>query len=499
MCSLIFAINEKITDSLHLLLHQPQMITALFIYDAKGDVLMSKLYKDEVRRNIADVFRIQVISANSKNPSGGNQEVRSPVLTLGSTSFIYIKSGLLWISAVTRSNQDCSVILEFLYNLELLLKTVLMNNSSNDINAVVKMSLTEEVITQNFNMIFELLDEVIEFGYPTNLELNYLKTMITSLPSNDKFFKLTNNLILSGKLALSNKSKSKEDKEKNSKIDPSALDMTWRSTGIKYRRNEIFLNVEENLNVLMDAQSQVLRSYIEGKIHMKTHLSGMPLCRFGLSDRVLLGGQMSHDDRMNEPAGENLSVVALEDTKFHQCVDLTKFDNERVIQFIPPDGDFQLMTYHVHENINLPFMVYPQVQEIGALKLLYKIRLQSMYSSKVPAMNVVIKIPTPKGVIKQMSTSSSGKTKFHPEESQFVWKFNKYFGNQEQFFTAEVELADKTVVNWTKPPIKLEFTLEMIACSGLTVRYLKVQESSNYRTIKWVKYLTQAASYDIRC
>lgn len=479
---------------------------------------MSKLYKEGVKRNISDVFRIQVITSNSKNPNGGNRDVRSPVLTLGSTSFIYIKSGLLWICVVTRSNQDCSTILEFLYNLELLLKMVLMNNNSNDINAVVKLSLNEELITQNFNLVFELLDEVIEFGYPTNLELNYLKTMITSLPSNDKFFKLSNNQYLTGKRAL-NKDKDKKDKEKNNnkKIDQSALNITWRNTGIKYRRNEIFLNVEEKIHVLMDAQSQVLRSYIEGKIHMKTHLSGMPLCRFGLSDdSVLLGVHVN--SQADEEANKSSSVVALEDTKFHQCVDLTKFDIERVIQFIPPDGDFQLMSYHVHENINLPFVVYPQVQEIGMLKLLYKIRLKSTYSSKVPAMNVLIKIPTPKGVIKQMCSGSAGKTKFHPEENQFVWKFNKYFGDQEQFFTAEVELAARkdtnefninddsefnkvtngAILNWTRPPIKLEFTLDMIASSGLTVKYLKVQEKSNYRTIKWVKYITQASSYDIR-
>ena len=32
-----------------------------------------------------------------------------------------------------------------------------------------------------------------------------------------------------------------------------------------------------------------------------------------------------------------------EDIKFHQCVRLTRFENDRTISFIPPDGNFDLM------------------------------------------------------------------------------------------------------------------------------------------------------------
>ncbi len=35
--------------------------------------------------------------------------------------------------------------------------------------------------------------------------------------------------------------------------------------------------------------------------------------------------------------------VDLEDIKFHQCVRLTRFENDRTISFIPPDGNFDLM------------------------------------------------------------------------------------------------------------------------------------------------------------
>lgn len=37
------------------------------------------------------------------------------------------------------------------------------------------------------------------------------------------------------------------------------------------------------------------------------------------------------------------SAVELDDCQFHQCVKLGKFDSDRSISFIPPDGEFELM------------------------------------------------------------------------------------------------------------------------------------------------------------
>ncbi len=51
--------------------------------------------------------------------------------------------------------------------------------------------------------------------------------------------------------------------------------------------------------------------------------------------------------------------ITIDDMKFHQCVKLPKFDKERSITFIPPDGPFELMSYRINQNINLPFKILP--------------------------------------------------------------------------------------------------------------------------------------------
>lgn len=63
--------------------------------------------------------------------------------------------------------------------------------------------------------------------------------------------------------------------------------VSWRSEGIKYRKNEVFLDVIESVNLLANANGNVLRSEIVGCIKMRCFLSGMPELRLGLNDKVL--------------------------------------------------------------------------------------------------------------------------------------------------------------------------------------------------------------------
>lgn len=65
--------------------------------------------------------------------------------------------------------------------------------------------------------------------------------------------------------------------------------VSWRSEGLKYRKNEVFLDVVESVNLLVSASGNVLRSEIVGAIKMRVYLSGMPELRLGLNDKVSSG------------------------------------------------------------------------------------------------------------------------------------------------------------------------------------------------------------------
>ena len=41
----------------------------------------------------------------------------------------------------------------------------------------------------------------------------------------------------------------------------------------------------------------------------------------------------------------------MENIKFHQCVRLARFENDRTIRFIPPDEQFELMSYRLNTEV----------------------------------------------------------------------------------------------------------------------------------------------------
>ncbi len=80
---------------------------------------------------------------------------------------------------------------------------------------------------------------------------------------------------------------------------------------------------------------------------------------------------------------------------FHQCVNLGRFNAEKVVSFVPPDGEFELMKYRSTEGIRLPFKVTPIVKEIGRTRVQLEIRLKGAFDSNLFAVQVVCTVPVP--------------------------------------------------------------------------------------------------------
>ena len=119
-------------------------------------------------------------------------------------------------------------------------------------------------------------------------------------------------------------------------------------------------------------------------------LFGMPECKFGLNDKLIMDREGNRPQRGGR---KPVTAVEIDDCTFHRCVRLGKFDAERTITFVPPDGEFELMRYRVKEGIVLPFRVLPSIQEEGRNRLSVNLKLIANYSARVTASNVVIKIP----------------------------------------------------------------------------------------------------------
>merc|ERR1712226_278042 len=184
--------------------------------------------------------------------------------------------------------------------------------------------------------------------------------------------------------------------------------VSWRTEGVKYRKNEVFLDVIESVNLLAGASGNVLRSEIVGAIKMRVYLSGMPELRLGLNDKILF-----------ETTGRGKSKsVELEDVKFHQCVRLSRFENDRTISFIPPDGEFELMSYRLNTHVKPLIWIESVIERHAHSRIEYMVKAKSQFKRRSTANNVEIVIPVPSDA-------------FAPEQSAAVWNIKSFPGGKE--------------------------------------------------------------------
>lgn len=122
--------------------------------------------------------------------------------------------------AVAKRNPNLALIFSFLYKVV----EILIDYFN---------QLEEESIRDNFVLIYELLDEVIDHGYPQTTETKILKEYIKTE---------------------SNKMKVHQREETRKKLQAASTcmnEVSWRPEGIKYRINQAFLDVVEKVNSLV--------------------------------------------------------------------------------------------------------------------------------------------------------------------------------------------------------------------------------------------------------
>jgi len=380
-----------------------------------------------------------------------------PVWLEHGTTYVYIKYNNLYIMAVTQRNSNAAMILLFLYRLVDVFKDYFKE-------------LEEESIRDNFVITYELMDEMMDFGYPQVSESKILREYITQ-----EAHKLE---VVKPPMAVTNA-------------------VSWRSEGIKHRKNEIFLDVVERLNLLVSASGTLLRSEILGSLKMRSYLSGMPELKLGLNDKLLF------EATGRRTGGRGLSkgkAVEMEDIKFHQCVRLARFENDRTISFIPPDGEFELMSYRLNTQVKPLIWIEAVVEPHSHSRIEYMIKAKSQFKQRSTANNVEIVVPVPPDADSPSFKTSIGTVKYAPERDAVVWTIKQFHGGKEYLMRAHFGLpsVSNEEDKKDKPPITVKFEIPYFTVSGIQVRYLKIIEKSGYQALPWVRYITQNGDYQLR-
>jgi AP-1 complex subunit mu len=417
--------------------------SAVFILDLKGKVIISRNYRGDIPMNCVERFTSLMLDET--------EGAHPPILVDNGIVYVFVKYNNLYLMACTKRNSNAATLVLFLYHIIHVFKDYFRE-------------LEEESIRDNFVIIYELLDEMMDFGYPQITDQKILSEYI--MQESHKMAGVV-------------------------KAPPAVTGtVSWRSEGIKYRKNEIFLDVVESVNILVASNGTLLRSEILGALKMRSYLSGMPELKLGLNDKLLF-----------EAAGRNSKgkAVEMEDIKFHQCVRLARFENDRTISFIPPDGEFELMSYRLSTQVKPLIWIEALVEPYSGSRIEYMIKAKSQFKQRSVANSVEIMIPVPPDADSPSFKQSIGTAKYAPEKDCIIWTIKQFPGQKDYILRARFGLPSVQQGGaMPKAPITVKFEIPYFTVSGIQVRYLKIMEKSGYQALPWVRYITQNGDYQLR-
>eukprot|EP00187_Rhodella_violacea_P019010 CAMPEP_0184727234 /NCGR_PEP_ID=MMETSP0314-20130426/36007_1 /TAXON_ID=38298 /ORGANISM="Rhodella maculata, Strain CCMP 736" /LENGTH=258 /DNA_ID=CAMNT_0027192797 /DNA_START=58 /DNA_END=831 /DNA_ORIENTATION=+ len=232
------------------------MIHSVYITDSQGEPIIEKHYRGTVHRSELDHFAstrpaLPAAILAAAPPAG------PPVAISAHSALAHVFRGGLYLVAATREGckEMCpATVVAFLHGVADLFEDYFGE-------------LNEHAIKDNFVTVYEILDEVLDYGFPLTTDPNALKRLIpppsifrrvvSSLP--------TDSLETPPPPSLPNFS--------------SALSRApWRISdpSPKYAQNEIFVDIIERVSAVILPSGHPLVQGVAGEVVVDCRLSGMP-------------------------------------------------------------------------------------------------------------------------------------------------------------------------------------------------------------------------------
>ncbi|OWM67714.1 hypothetical protein CDL15_Pgr019215 [Punica granatum] len=313
-------------------------------------------HRGEVQKGSTEIFFRKV---KFWKEEGQDEAQAPPVFNVDGVNYFHVKvAGLLFV-ATTRVNISPSLVLELLQRIARVIKDYLG-------------VLSEDSLRKNFVLVYELLDEVIDFGYVQSTSTEVLKSYIFNEP-----------------IAV--------DAARLPPLGPAAIFMqgSKRMPGTAVtksvianepagrKREEIFVDIIEKISVTFSS---------------------------------------SVDYRSSTGSG----AVILDDCNFHESVRLDSFDVDRTLSLVPPDGEFPVMNYRMTQEFKPPFRVNALIEEAGNLRAEVTIKIRAEFPSNITANTIVVQMPLPKYTTRatfELDRGAAGQTAdFKEANKKLEWR-----------------------------------------------------------------------------
>ncbi|KAK3829383.1 MAG: Mu homology domain-containing protein [Benniella sp.] len=424
------------------------MIESLFVLSPTGKVIIEKHWHELIPRRVVDYFNDQVIKEMSASEDITREDVL-PIISSPKYQLINVyRDGLTYLSPVTKE-VDPMMIFEFLHRIP-------------DIMQEYFGQVSETVIKENFVTVYQLLEEMMDDGFPLTTEPNALKEIVPA-PN-----------ILNKVVAAVGATTSVSTR----KMPHGMSNLPWRKAGVKYSSNEIFFDIVEEIDAIVDSTGKAVSCEAHGTIQTNSRLSGMPDLTLSFVNPRLV-----------------------DDCSFHPSVRFNKWESDKVLSFVPPDGHFRLMSYRVNlpSQQNLPVQVKPSIN-VGANGAKFDITVSLRNTEGKALENVVLTLPLHKSTTTLTAHCNVGQYMFDPVAKVLRWDIGKIVPRERApvlsgsfgFGAASSEAASSAGYN-----IGVEFLINGHSLSGLKVDVLKLFNES-YKPYKGVRTMTKAGRYQVR-
>eukprot|EP00128_Syssomonas_multiformis_P012879 Colp12_sorted_trinity150504_noHs@26519 len=412
-------------------------INSLFLVNTNGEVFMEKHSRCITSKNVCDYLFEQIQRAS--RPADVPPIITTPRQVLISV----LRKGVFFVAVVERDVQPL-MITEFLHRVADTIVTYLGD-------------CTEAKIKEHYVIIYQVLEEVLDNGYPlvtepgTLVELIAPPTVVTKIVT-----ALTNDSNVSSELPVGS--------------------ISWRpNPKVKYVQNEIFFDFIEEIDAIIDKTGAPVFAEIQGKIMCDCRLSGMP-------DLVL--------------SFNNAQIM--DSVGFHPCVRFKRWANERVLSFVPQDGKFKLCEYSCScpPTMQMPINVRPTInfnEQTGRLEIVVSAR--NVMGTELTG--VALFIPLPKHTLTVNLTASVGDFVFDQATKVLRWGIGKVNPQKPTVLSGSFFLQASPEPVTERPTITVDFRIEKMITSGIGVKRLDIYKEK-YKPYKGVKYITKSGNFQIR-
>ncbi|XP_020780135.2 LOW QUALITY PROTEIN: AP-4 complex subunit mu-1 [Boleophthalmus pectinirostris] len=438
------------------------MICQFFILSSKGDHLIYKDFRGENSSDVVRVFYEKVTALPGDQPP--------VVMNHKDVYFVHVKQGGLFWVVTTNSASSPFTIVDFLNKLCSLVKDYCG-------------TLNEKSVQMNFALIYELLDEVVDYGYIQTTSCDVLKNFIQTEAVSSRNFSLfdLSNVALFGA------------ETQQSKVAPSSAatrPIHQREQG----KSEIFVDVVERMTVVIGANGMMMKADVEGEIRVKCYTPRCSEMRIGLNEEFSIG--------RSQLRGYG-AAVRVDECSFHQNVKLDEFESSRILRLCPSQGEQTVMQYQLREELPCaaPFRLFPTVERDASGRLLMYLKLRCDLPPKIAAINVEASVHVPKGSVSlsQELSSPDQSAELRPQSRVVIWSIPKVNGGTQLSALFKLDVPGLSSSSLLEVgPVGLSFEVPKWTCSGLQIRFLRLSPVQPSPGERWVRHTTHSDSYTVR-